>query len=237
MRVPQPSSSRLLVAHACCGLLLLGWGAVAVPIGAPAPELAARLFAMVALLSLWTQLGSWCSVADGVTRGRGLLLCGAFLWAGEAPAASGGWLLWTLLAAAVLADLLDGWAARRFGGSEQGALLDMETDQLTTFVLAWLGAAKVGPWLLLLPAFRYGYVLAGSWWLGLPVHDPKPRAGDNRQAKLLCALVMAAQLTLLAPIVPLTVAQGLGALAVAALVWSFGSDLVWLLHTRMRRPV
>lgn len=133
--------------------------------------------------------------------------------------------VWVALVACVLADLADGAVARRRGPTEAGAVLDMEADQLVTLALAWLGSAVVGGWLLLLPLFRYGYV-ALLLARGLPAHDPKPRGGDNRRARAVCAAVMAAQLAVLLPGMPPGVAVACGTVAVVALAWSFGVDLV-----------
>ncbi len=61
--------------------------------------------------------------ADVVTIGRGLGLLATILLA---VAGWPGW--WFVALAIVLLDLVDGAVARRFGGSPQGAVLDMETD-------------------------------------------------------------------------------------------------------------
>ena len=130
-----------------------------------------------------------CTLADGVTLARfvGLLaICAAAVTTGRIT-----WLIWIGMFAVVCSDLLDGWCARRFGVSEEGAILDMETDQFTTLGFALVAAtfAGVGVWILLLPAFKYANILF-LVFVRLPAHDPKPRDGDNRRGRIICALVL-----------------------------------------------
>jgi hypothetical protein len=95
----------------------------------------------------------------------------------------------------------------------------------------------VGAWLLLLPGFRYLWVL-GLWCCRLPAHDPKPRDGDNRQARWLCAAMMTLLLCCLLPSDAPHLKTVAGALAVLALTYSFGSDGLFLLrrHRHRHRP-
>ena len=86
------------------------------------------------LVSLAGVLGAPRSLADVVTLLRAALavaVVGAPWWLGEHA-----WWAWSLLALALLGDLLDGAIARRLGGSSQGALLDMECDQLTVLAMS-----------------------------------------------------------------------------------------------------
>jgi len=144
-----------------------------------------------------------------------------------------GWGIWSLMVAVVASDLLDGWCARIWGGSPGGALLDMETDQFTTLVLSVIATALVGAgfWTLLLPAFKYGYVL-GLLGIGIPAHDPKPRSGDNRRGRLICAGVMVLLLAALCPWASPLGARICTIVAVLALAYSFSSDARFLWQHR-----
>jgi phosphatidylglycerophosphate synthase len=172
-------------------------------------------------------------IADVATIAR--LSALAVLVATAGPAATLGW--WCAAVAVVFADLLDGALARRFGGSEAGAVLDMEADQLVVFGLAaTLVRQGGGVHVLALPAMRWAFVLA-SWWLGIPAHEPKPVEGDNRRGRLVCAAVMVALLLALAPGVPRMAGDVATAVAVLLLGWSFSGDARHLLARRSTRSV
>jgi phosphatidylglycerophosphate synthase len=171
------------------------------------------------------------TAADVVTIAR--LLGLAVLLA--AMPSTNAWLWWAGAVAVVLADLLDGAIARRFGGSEAGASLDMEADQFVVFGLAAaIVLAGGGAHALLLPAMRWAFVLA-AWWLRVPAHEPKPVAGDNRRGRRICAAVLVALLLALLPGLPPVVADAATAIAVLLLAWSFSGDARHLLAHR-RRP-
>jgi len=147
------------------------------------------------------------TIADWITIGRfGLVLAGSMgLFVLRVERIE----LWLLLVCGVCLDLVDGWAARRFGGSEEGAVLDMETDQLTTLFLAllahervvtsappaWIGLA--GTAFLLLPALKYGFALVLR--RAPRANDPKP-GGDNTRARRTCAIVLVGLLLCTAPV-------------------------------------
>ena len=172
-------------------------------------------------------------IADLATIAR--LLGLALLVATAGPAATLGW--WCGAVAVVCADLLDGALARRFGGSDAGAVLDMEADQLVVFGLAaTLVQQGGGAHVLVLPAMRWTFVLA-SWWLGIPAHEPKPVDGDNRRGRLVCAAVLVALLLALAPGVPRMAGDVATAVAVLLLGWSFSGDARHLLARRSPRRV
>jgi phosphatidylglycerophosphate synthase len=229
-----PGVQRWFHAQAVLWLLFLV-GAVGTPIEAGSGRwvfAAAPILAGGSYLALWGILRAGRRAADWVTLARfagfqalfvAVVLTGTLTWA-----------LWTGLVVVVLLDLADGWVARRYGGSRAGAILDMEADQLVTLGLALLacGYAGVGIWILLLPGFKYGYVL----WTGilrLPFHDPRPMHGENRRAKTICAVVMVILLTCTVPVLPAVVRSVTGWIAVVLLAYSFGRD-AWFL-TRQRR--
>lgn len=194
----------------------------------------AALATLLSAAALWRIVGAGGRVADRVTAARLTLLIGVVLAIAVESRIS--WPLWAGLLAAVLLDLADGWCARRFGGSRGGAVLDMESDQFTVTLLALtaVGFAAAGPWLLALPAMKHVNVLFLTA-CGLPAHDPRPRAGDNLSGRLICAGVLAALLVAGAPITPRGVEIVVGLAAVAALAWSFGRDLIYLLRRRRDR--
>lgn len=182
---------------------------------------------------LWGVLRVGRRPADWVTGGRFviLLVCFAGAWQGDDL----GWGLWLGAGLALAADLLDGWVARKFGGSDAGAILDMETDQLAIVLLAILAIRFGGlqPWILGLPLLRPLYVLVASL-RRLPAHDPKPVDGDNSRGRRIAALVMVAVFVAAGPeVIPLRFKEGLAALALVALVWSFWSDFAYLLRRRV----
>jgi phosphatidylglycerophosphate synthase len=193
--------------------------------------LAIGAMAVASYVWLLQALGGAKTLADRVTIGRFLAMVATCALAVANGAV--GWPLWLALVAVVLADLADGWAARRFGSSEAGAVLDMETDQLATLGLALVacGVADVPAWVLALPALRWLTVLLRAL-LGAAAGDPKPRAGDNRQGRALCALMLVLLLASLLPAAGHGLRTAAAALAVLVLAWSHGSDLVYLL----RRP-
>jgi phosphatidylglycerophosphate synthase len=185
------------------------------------------------LLSLTAVLGSVRTPADYATIVRGLGLVAVAFCGFEAR----GWIWWTCALAVVLGDLVDGRLARRFGGTPQGAVLDMETDQATILALAALCVHAGGwPHVLALPAMRYVFVLA-MWILGAPAHDPKPVNGDNRRGRLICALVVASLLFALCPGMPHAAGNTATAIAVALLCWSYSSDTQHLLRHARRKQV
>jgi phosphatidylglycerophosphate synthase len=186
---------------------------------------------LASLLSLIAVLGAVRKPADIATIVRGLGLVAAS-WMGLELR---DWTWWALVVLVVLGDLVDGWLARRFGGTPQGAVLDMETDQLTILALSALFVlAGGGVHTLVLPALRYIFVLA-MWLLGAPAHDPKPVNGDNRRGRRICAAVVVSLILAHGPHVPMVVGNLGTAIAVALLCWSYSSDTRHLLQ-HARRP-
>ena len=185
---------------------------------------------------LWHVLRVQGRPADFVTAARflALLLLCIPLARLAAPAAGGtpvlGSWTWLALLGVALADLVDGALARRFGGSEAGAILDMETDQFTLLVLALAAqAVGAGPWPVLVPEFRYLFVLAMRA-ARIPCHDPKPMDGDNRRGKLVCALVPGLLLAATFPPMPATGRVLCGIAATVALAGSYAGDVRFLVR-------
>lgn len=229
--MPVPSLQRWTFCQA------LGWTVILI---SAAGKLATEgssswIFALVGAAMLATLATLWIvarvdgRIADFVTvvRFLGLLAVGYAAVAGGEITVG----IWVGAVAVVLGDLADGWAARRFGGSEAGALLDMETDQLVTLGLALLvaGFTGVGIWILLLPGYKYLYALL-LHIAGIAAHDPKPRDGDNSRGRIICAATMVLLLVALAPFVASSLGAAAGVLAVVLLGYSFGSDAWFLLR-------
>ncbi len=178
---------------------------------------------LVSYAVLWRIVDAGRTLADGITAVRLV----ALVVATATAAALGGLPAWLVVALCVTVsgDLLDGWAARHFGGTPGGALLDMEADQFTTLALAELAWLYLGasPFVLALPLFRYAYVLVMSA-RGKPIHDPKPLDGDNRRAKTICAIVVVLQLIMLLPTASPALRTGLTTTAIALFAISYASD-------------
>ena len=138
-------------------------------------------------------------------------------------------LLWCAIGSAVLVALLDGvdgWLARRTRmASAFGARFDMETDAALILVLSMLvwQHDKAGAWVLLCGLMRYGFVATGRVlpWLAQPLRST--RRGQTVAVAQYIGLSIA-----LAPIVPRPLSAIAAAATLAALVWSFGVDVMWL---------
>jgi phosphatidylglycerophosphate synthase len=139
--------------------------------------------------------------------------------------------LTALAAVALLLDAVDGQVARRTDSTTRlGARFDMEADSVLVLVLSGYVAMSLGWWVLAIGAFRYLWV-ALSWclpWLRAPL---APRMSRKVVAALQGIVLVVAS----AGILPRPVAIGVVALALASLVWSFGTDLGWLWQRATRR--
>lgn len=129
-----------------------------------------------------------------------------------------------LAAVALLLDAVDGQVARRTGSSSRlGARFDMEADSVLVLVLSVFVAMSLGWWVVAIGAFRYVFV-ALSWglpWLRAPL---PPRLSRKVVAAMQGIVLVVAS----ARVVPDRLAiVGVG-LALAMLIWSFGSDIGWL---------
>jgi phosphatidylglycerophosphate synthase len=182
--------------------------------------------AAFALRAAARQLSGSFGAANHVTLFRGALTA---LVAGLIIAESSPAVLWFAIAAAgsaLLLDGIDGSLARRFRVSSPfGARFDMETDAITTIVLAMLvwRFDKAGVWVLLSGLLRYAFVAAGrEWpWLRAPLPPSK-----RRQA--ICVVQISALLVCLAPFVSAEQSERIAALALVLLGGSFAIDTLWL---------
>jgi phosphatidylglycerophosphate synthase len=165
-----------------------------------------------------------CNVVT-LARAAMVAVLAGMLWQGPQ-----GWDVLALASVALALDGVDGWLARQSGlASEFGARFDMETDAALALALAahvWLGG-MTGAEVLLLGAMRYAFV-AAFWpfpWLAAPLPERFGR-------KVVCVLQIAALILLQVPGLMPAVAQVVAWGAVAALVWSFGRDVLWLWRHR-----
>ncbi len=169
-------------------------------------------------------------VANQITLARAVLisLIGGLL----APTAPGGYLTaWAVVIvalAALLLDGVDGWLARRFHRmSSFGARFDMETDALLALILAVLVVRfdKAGTWILAAGGARYVFGLAG---LLLPqLRRPLPA---SRRRQTVCVVLVATLTLCMVPSVATGWTQALAAIALATVLWSFGTDVAWLVR-------
>ena len=162
-----------------------------------------------------------------VTLLRAALVAGliGLLWVGVH-----GWVVLALATFGLALDGVDGWLARKEGlTSAFGARFDMETDAALALVLAahvW-AAGMTGAEVLILGLMRYVFVL-GFWpfpWLSAPLPERFGR-------KLVCVVQIAALILLQVPDLSRAMAVMIAWPAVAALLWSFGRDTLWLWRNR-----
>lgn len=127
-------------------------------------------------------------------------------------------------AAAFLLDAVDGAVARRFACvSPAGGRLDVQTDAALVLVLSCAAVPIVGPWVLAIGLMWYAFVTVG-WFRPelkrmLPVKKLRKVIGAFQPFALLLALT---------PGVPGGIGMAAVALALVALVASFGRDVVEL---------
>lgn len=181
----------------------------------------------------WVLLGSGlrCSgaralgAANRVTLARAILVGGVAAFAADSltravpvPVVVG------LAAVALLLDGVDGKVARRTGSaSALGARFDMEVDAFLILVLSVLLVRSIGPWVLVIGGMRYVFATAARLLPWMAAELP-PRLSRK--------VVAAAQGTILAlavaGLLPRAVTVATVQLALVALCWSFGRDMIWL---------
>ncbi|WP_309110539.1 CDP-alcohol phosphatidyltransferase family protein [Saccharothrix sp.] len=198
-------------------------------------------------LATWVLLGAAMAKAgvrapgpaDRVTLARGLLVGGVTalvvdraVGVGFASAVGVGGataVVVGLAAVALALDFVDGRVARRTGTSSPlGARFDMEVDAFLIFVLSVHAALVFGPWALAIGVMRYVFVAAS--WVAPWLRGELPPSFARKT-------VAAMQGVLLVLAVAVPSAGALVALALAALVWSFGRDVRWLWRNRVRAVV
>lgn len=219
------------VAGTAAGAAVAGsWIGAGLVFSAAASAIAAATLAVIVRVAGHHHPHARFGAANGVTTLRvGLVALVAALIVVETGAA-GLWLAVALASIGAGLDGVDGWLARRTGlASEFGARFDMETDALLILalsVLVWRHD-KAGAWVLACGLMRYGFVAAG-WvlpWLGRPLRS-------TIRGKTVAVVQIVGLSAALAPIVPAPSSAIVAAATLAALVWSFAVDIVWLAKGR-----
>ena len=166
--------------------------------------------------------------ANRVTLGRSALVLPVCALALK-PAGFTDEMWWWVIAVSTIAmvcDGIDGYVARRTGTSTAfGARFDMELDSflaLALSILVWR-SGKVGPWILLIGAFRYLFVVAGWLWPALTAELP-----PSQRRKTVCVVDGVVLLVCLGSIIPSSVATPAAAVALLLLTYSFTIDIRWL---------
>ncbi|MBM7788032.1 CDP-alcohol phosphatidyltransferase family protein [Tenggerimyces flavus] len=138
-------------------------------------------------------------------------------------------LLVSMAAVALALDAVDGRVARRTGtASSFGARFDIEADSFLALVLAVYVAGTLGPWVLAIGLMRYLFLAAGYAmpWLNAPLPV-------NRLRKLIGAMQGIVLVVAAAGIVPTPVMLAITAFSLAAQLFSFGRDVIWLRRTAL----
>ncbi len=217
---PQAALIRWTECHA---LLMV---AALVAVSSSLPLYASALIAGLSFLGLlligrsrWTPTGQF-GPANVVTLLR--LLATVVLLA--VPYA-GNTLILVVGAAFLSLDGVDGWMARKTGlASEFGDYFDKEVDAFFMLALCLLlyAAGRLGAWILLPGALRYGFV----WYLKL-AEPPQPKERATRSSKTIALVMLSALMFCFLPFEPSC--EILAASATVALVYSFGLS-IWRLY-------
>ncbi|MFF7160089.1 CDP-alcohol phosphatidyltransferase family protein [Streptomyces sp. NPDC008086] len=212
-------------------ILLLALLGSAIGMG-PAGWLTGLVFAIAtwAMLSLALHRSRLRSFgpANRVTLGRATLVGGVTALVADSFQSSPPVTLFVgLTAVALILDGVDGKVARRTGTSTAlGARFDMEVDAFLILVLSVYVSMSLGPWVLLIGAMRYAFVAAARVWPWLNAPLPPSTARKTVAAMQGVFLLLAAS-----GFFPYAATFAVTATALAALVWSFGRDVLWLYRT------
>lgn len=184
---------------------------------------------------LFVHIEAYRRWADRVTAVR-VLLC-VLLFAGHALDPRAAWWKVGVAILIIVLDGVDGALARRHGPTERGAVFDMESDSF--YVITMCGVAHLylglGAWIYLAGLLRPLYVCMWAVLL-LFVKPPSPnRKGGSQRGRIVFLVLIISLITNLAPIIPFGVKQGVSALAVALLCYSFSIDIVATLRGAERR--
>ncbi|MEL7259654.1 MAG: CDP-alcohol phosphatidyltransferase family protein, partial [Pseudomonadota bacterium] len=138
------------------------------------------------------------------------------------------WFIFCVATLAFTLDGFDGWLARRADlASGFGARFDMETDAALAAVLSLslLTSGITGPEILILGFTRYAFVLAAQFIPALKRDLPV-----SFRRKAICVVQIAALIVLIFPLTPAALVQPISVAAAALLLWSFATDIWWLLQ-------
>jgi CDP-diacylglycerol--glycerol-3-phosphate 3-phosphatidyltransferase len=219
------------------GLVAITAAAAALGRPATAPAIAAWLAIAAAL---WRPANATAPVgaATLVTLARGLLIALVAEFLAVQPAR--GWIAWApglLYLAAALADLVDGYLARRLAQvSALGAGLDVAADALGLLVAPAVAVrwGRLPPWYLALGAAFYAF--NGGLWLrvrlGLPVH--RDRLRPSRFARAFAGCQMGLTVAALLPVLPARAPVLTASVFMTPTLAVFARD--WLLATGRLAP-
>ena len=131
---------------------------------------------------------------------------------------------------ALLLDGVDGQVARRTGNvTALGARFDMELDAFLVLVLSVVVVPVVGPAPLAIGLMRYAYAAAG--WALPWLRGDLPTRYSAKAVAVVQGIVLVVAVS---GLVPPASAEGLVAVALGLLIWSFAHDVVWLWQRRHR---
>jgi phosphatidylglycerophosphate synthase len=131
---------------------------------------------------------------------------------------------------ATIIDGMDGWLARRSGlSSDFGARFDLEIDALLILALSMLAWRhdKAGAWIVLSGLLRYLFIAAGSIWSWFK--RPLP---PSRRRQAICVIQLGGLIAALLPSVRPPHSAAVAAVSLAALLYSFLVDILWLWRNR-----
>jgi len=195
-------------------------------------DMAGSVVAFAAFLFLWFAVRFGLAdhphdrfgAANALTYARATVVCLlAGIAFGQMPDTQGRWILVAVGAVALALDGVDGLLARRQGlASRFGARFDMETDAAFMLVLSILAVrfGEVGLWVLALGLPRYLFIAAGWRYPYLSATLP-----HSERRRIVCVVQ---GLALLAALAPVEGAGFVAATGLAALLWSFAVDCLWL---------
>ncbi|MFP4362834.1 MAG: CDP-alcohol phosphatidyltransferase family protein [Spirochaetia bacterium] len=174
--------------------------------------------------------GKRVSFADIITLARFILAALCMLLLRFVPS-SGTLLVFGLLAAAAFTDLLDGAAARRFGNTEFGADLDMETDAFFFLIISLLGYIflQLQVWVIIPGLLRYVF---GIIFVFIPDPGEYP-LWFLKTTKAVCAVSSALMVAAFIPGADIFVSHALFFISAVLLFVSFFIEL--LLRIRAAR--
>jgi phosphatidylglycerophosphate synthase len=229
------SPVRTLIAGAAAQLALFAGLAMVTGLG-PAGWLTGLAYLVIGCAAITTGLRRYnvsaFGPADLVTLARAILIGGVTALIADIPEPVPVMGVVGLAAVALSLDAVDGQVARRTGTvSPFGARFDMETDAFLILVLSAYLATTLGPWVLAIGVMRYAFVLAGRLLRWMRADLPHSMLRKTVAAAQGIILAVAASGLLPEPGNVLI----LGA-ALAALVWSFAFDVVWLFRNRADAP-
>jgi phosphatidylglycerophosphate synthase len=227
---------RALLGYGAAGLAAAAAGVATgalLPLSAWFPIKAAAVVSALAALTapaLPTHGQPTLGPANALTLGRAALVGWLSAFVGEPAAEPAVLALLAASSAAFWLDWVDGKVARATGSASPfGALLDMELDGITVLALSALcwDLGRAGAWVLASGALRYLHLAATRvWpWMNRPLFPTERR-------RFVCGVQIVCLLGCLAPWPVPGLSAASGAVGLAALVYSFGADTVWLFAKR-----